>query len=132
MASPRVIGAEHVEGARARGRIRMEILPGDIVTDMARETAARLGVTLIDGPLEAPVRPRTDGATAARRTLYRRSPRWTAPKVSQRREARRFSKIAFVGAGGVGANAAHLAAQADMAARLTLIDIAPGAAAATA
>jgi len=82
--------------------------------------------------VEAPARPRTAGATAARRTLLRRSPRWTSPTVATRREARRFHKIAFVGAGGVGANAAHLAAQADMAARLTLVDIAPGAAAATA
>lgn len=128
----RVLGAEQVEEARRRGRVTLELLPGDIVTAMARETAERLGVALLDGPLEAPARHRTDGATAGRRALWRRSPRWTAPSRAAPRGARRFGKIAFVGAGGVGGAAAHLAAQADMAERLTLIDIAPGAAAATA
>jgi malate dehydrogenase len=46
--------------------------------------------------------------------------------------ARRFSKIALVGAGGVGGNIAHLAAMADMAEEIALIDTAPGTAAAMA
>ena len=70
--SGRVVGSEQVEEARRRGRIVFEVLPGDIVTAMARETAERLGVTLADGPLEAPARHRTDGATAARRAMWRR------------------------------------------------------------
>lgn len=127
----RVIGSELIEDARQRGRVVFEILPGDIVTDVARESAARLGLRLVDGPLEAPAPVMTDGATSMRRTLYRRSPKWVAPKAPSRR-ARRFTKLALIGAGGVGGNIAHLAANADMAAEITLIDIAPGLAAATA
>ena len=128
----RVIGAEHIEDARQRSRIVFEVLAGDIVTDLARETAARLGIKLVDGPLEKPTVSRTDGGTAMRRGLYRRSPKWVAPKAGVKRTARRFAKIALVGAGGVGGNIAHLAAVADMADEIALIDIAPGMAAATA
>lgn len=128
----RVIGSEHIEDARQRSRIVFEVLASDIVTDLARETAARLGIKLVDGPLEKPTVARTDGGTAMRRGLYRRSPKWVALKAGVKRTARRFSKIALVGAGGVGSNIAHLAAMADMADEITLIDIAPGIAAATA
>lgn len=65
----RVIGAEDIAAARARGRDRLEILPDDIVTDVAREAAHRLGVKLLDGPLPKPSTHRTDGATALRRSL---------------------------------------------------------------
>ena len=130
--SRRVVGAEHVEAARARGRKVLEILPGDIVTLMAHETAARLGMALVDGPLAAPTPHRTDGATSSSRVLYRRSSRWSAPRQSERREAKRLVKLALVGAGGVGGNIAHLAANQDIADEIALIDIAPGLAAATA
>lgn len=132
MAAPRVIGAEHVEDARQRGRIVLEILPGDIVTALASETAARLGIRLVDGPIEMREHPRTDGRISANRVLYRRSPKWSAPRPQSDRRARRFAKIALVGAGGVGANVAHLAAMADLAEEIALIDIAPGLAASTA
>ncbi len=128
----RVIGTEHIEQARQRSRIVFEILPDDIVTDLARETAARLGIRLVDGPLEKPSVARTDGNTAMRRGLYRRGAKWAAPKPVNQRNVRRFTKIALIGAGGVGGNIAHLAAMADMADEITLIDIAPGMAAATA
>ncbi|MEJ6710483.1 MAG: malate dehydrogenase [Amylibacter sp.] len=128
----RVIGTEHIEQARQRSRIVFEILPDDIVTDLARETAARLGIRLVDGPLEKPSVARTDGNTAMRRGLYRRGAKWAAPKPVKQRNVRRFTKIALIGAGGVGGNIAHLAAMADMADEITLIDIAPGMAAATA
>ncbi|MGB0926370.1 MAG: malate dehydrogenase [Pikeienuella sp.] len=128
----RVIGAEDVAAARAKGRDRLEILPDDIVTDVAREAAHRLGVKLLDGPLPKPSTHRTDGATALRRSLYRRSSRWVAPIPSDARGARRLGKLALVGAGGVGGNIAHLAAMKDLAETITLIDIAPGIAAATA
>ena len=52
--SPRVIGAEHITDARRRGRQVMEVLPGDIVTQLAREAAENSRITLIDGPLEKP------------------------------------------------------------------------------
>lgn len=128
----RVIGSEHIEDARQRGRIVFEVLDGDIVTALARESAVRLGIKLVDGPLETVAQPKTEGGTALRRGLYRRGPKWITPRAPVTRNARRFSKIALVGAGGVGSNIAHLAANADMADEITLIDIAPGMAAATA
>ncbi len=130
--SGRVVGSELIEDARQRGRIVFEILPGDIVTDVAREMAQRVGIKLVDGPLEKPQTIASDGNTAMRRGLYRRGAKWVAPARNIRPSARRFSKIALIGAGGVGGNIAHLAAMADMADEITLIDIAPGLAAATA
>lgn len=128
----RVISAEAVTEARTRQRNLIEVLPGDIVTAEARDQAERLGIRLVDGPLEKPQPVRTDGNTSMRRALWRRSPRWVAPSNRISHAPRRFRKIAFIGAGGVGANAAHLCANADMAEELTLIDIALGVAEATA
>ena len=122
----RVIGSEHIEQARQRGRIVFEVLPGDIVTTLATETAQRLGVELHEGPLAKPVHPQTDGRTSMRRALYKRSPKWIAPSFSKSNKAKRFSKIAIVGAGGVGANIAHLVANQHIADEIALIDIAPG------
>ena len=131
MVASRVIGVDSIEDARRRGRIILEVLPNDIVTALAKETAERVGVKLVDGPIEKPLAPRTDGVIAQQRALYRRSPKWKTPTRTLRKAAR-FAKIAFVGAGGVGANVAHLAALADMAVELALIDITPGLAAALA
>jgi len=128
----RVVGSELINDARQRGRIVFELLPGDIVTAIARETAERIGIKLIDGPLEKPQAVRTDGITAMRRILHRRGAKWAAPTRGAQTKARRFSKIAMIGAGGVGGNIAHLAAMADMADEIALIDIAPGLAASTA
>ena len=69
MAQSRVIGADAIEDARRRGRIVFEVLPNDIVTALASETAERLGMKLVDGPLEKPLAPRTDGAIAQQRAL---------------------------------------------------------------
>jgi malate dehydrogenase len=131
MTQGRVIGTDAVEEARQRGRLIVEVMPGDIVTALARESAARLGLKLVDGPVEMPAPVRTDGATAMRRSLYRRAPKWQAPSRSPRK-ARKLGKLVLIGAGGVGGNIAHLASQADMAEEIVLIDIAPGMAAATA
>ena len=131
MATPRVIGSDAVEDARRRGRIVFEVLPGDIVTALARETAERVGISLVDGPLERPEPPRTDGAVSMHRVLYRRSPKWVAPSRAPRK-ACRLGKLALIGAGGVGGNIAHLAAMADIADEVALIDITPGLAASTA
>ncbi len=128
----RVIGSEQVNEVRARGRQLLEILPGDIVTDLAQEAASRLGIELREGPLERPAVIKTDGNTNLRRGLYRRNPRWVAPQASATREPRRIGKLALIGAGGVGANIAHLIANADAARDIVLIDIAPGLAEATA
>ena len=132
MGARRVIGSEHIEAARKGGRLTVEILPGDILTPLAEETAARLGVGLVQGPIERAAVVRTDGATAVRRGLYRRSPKWTAPTPAVSRQARRLKKLALVGAGGVGANIGMLAAEAGLARDITLIDITPGLAEATA
>ena len=131
MSELRVIGAEAVEDARQRGRLVVEVMPGDIVTALAKETAERLGLKLVDGPIEMPAPVRTDGNTSMRRGLYRRSPKWHAPSRAPGK-ARRLGKLALIGAGGVGGNIAHLAAMRDMAEEIALIDIAPGVAAATA
>ncbi len=133
MVQPRVIGAEHIQDAYQRGRIVFEVFSDDIVTDLAFETAARLGIRLTDGPLEKPAVVKTDGAKALMRGLYRSSSRWVNPhKNSPRRQIQRFSKLALVGTGGVGANIAHLAAMQNMADEIMLIDIVPGIAAAIA
>jgi malate dehydrogenase len=128
----RVIGAEHVSEAHQRGRIVIEVLPGDIVTAQARDSAERLKIRLVEGPLEKPAVVRTDGATSMRRSLYRRSPKWVAPRPQETRNARRLSRLALVGAGGVGTNIGHLAANADIADEIVLIDVAPGIAASVA
>lgn len=127
MAKPRrVIGAEHVQAERAKGRVSMEILPGDIVTAQAEESAVRLGLKLVPGPLERPPAYRTDGSTALRRALFRRSPRWAAPQRRMPKPCSRFDKIAFVGCGAVGANTAHLVANCSAADEIALVDITPG------
>lgn len=127
----RVIGAEHITGAHRSGRQVLEVLSGDIVTDLARETAARLGINLVEGPLERPAVQRVDGASSMMRSLYRRAPRWISPERGRaagqaRGPARRISKLGLIGAGGVGANIAHLAANGDIADRIVLCDIVPG------
>ena len=134
MSTGRVIGTDTVEDARRRGRIIVEVMPGDIVTALAWESAEQLGMKLVEGPIEMPKPPRTDGKILMRRSLYRHAPKWQAPSRAPRK-ARRMGKIAMIGAGGVGGNIAHLAAMADMAdmaEEITLIDIAPGMAAALA
>ena len=115
-----------VSEAHQRGRRIIEVMPGSIITAVARETAERLDMDLVDGPLETPVHPATDGATAMRRALQRRNPRWVTPQLTPLAGARRLSRIALVGAGGVGANVAHLAANRTLAEEIVLLDIAPG------
>ena len=62
----RVVGSELIEDARQRGRIVFELLPGDIITDIARETAARIGIRLVEGPIETPAPLRSAGNTSWR------------------------------------------------------------------
>lgn len=131
MSQARIIGSDTIQEARRKGRVVFELLPGDIVTALARETAERVGINLIDGPIERPALHRTDGRVATARGLYRRGARWMAPSRAPRK-AHRLGKLALIGAGGVGSNIAHLAALRDMAAEIMLIDIVPGLAAATA
>ena len=121
-----VIGAEHVEAAGRRGRRFIEVQPGSIVTDQARDTAARWNVALRSGPLDRPAVARPDGAAALYRGLYRRNPKWMPSSPTAGRGPVRFARIAIVGAGGVGAGVAHLAANAGVAEEIVLVDIVPG------
>lgn len=128
MSPVRVIGSETLEEARRKGRISFEVLPGDIVTSLARESAERIGIRLVEGPLERPAPPRADGKTAMRRALHRRSPRWAPPSRAPRK-ARKISRLALIGAGGVGSALAHLAAIGGVAREIAILDVAPGLAA---
>ena len=122
----RVIGSEHVTEASAKGRKSFELLPGDIVTPMARESAGRLGVQLVEGPLEKPSVSKTGGAISMCRVLHRRSPKWISPRPAAVRGAGRLGKLGLIGAGGVGASIAHLAANNDICDNVALVDIVPG------
>ena len=122
----RVIGAEHVERASRRGRRWLEVLPGAIVTDQARDSAARLRVSLRAGPLDRPAAPAPDGAAALVRGLYRRGAKWMPPGRPKGRSPVRFGRLALIGAGGVGANVAQLAASAGMAEEIVVVDVVPG------
>lgn len=121
-----VIGEEDVVSVWQGGARLLAVDPAAVITVSAREAAERLGVELRIGPLEQPARAATDGATAARRLLYRRRPGWVAPRAPRGLTPRRLGRIAIVGAGGVGSNTAQLAATGDMAAEVALIDLVPG------
>jgi len=133
MSEPRrVIGVDHVTQAHARQRDHLEVLSNDIITDLARESAQRLGIELRLGPAPRIQTPRADGATQLQRQLLRRSPKWSAPKQRGNVNVPSLNKLVVIGAGGVGSNIAHLAANSELAKEIALIDIAPGVAAATA
>ena len=121
-----VVGEADVVSAWRSGARTVAIAPGAVITVLAREAAARLGVALHVGPLEEPATAATDGATAARRLLYRRHPGWVAPQPLRGLTPTRLNRLAIVGAGGVGANTAHLAASSGTADEITLIDLVPG------
>jgi malate dehydrogenase len=127
----RVIGTEHIARAHSQKLKQLEIRKNDIVTDLARESAAQLGVELVIGPLPRPSVIKSDGATQTQRTLFRRSPKWSAPEPTKN-DCPPINRLAVVGVGGVGGNIAHLAANSELARHIALIDITPGIAAATA
>ncbi|MDH5520795.1 MAG: hypothetical protein OEZ14_09725, partial [Acidimicrobiia bacterium] len=131
-AAGRVIGDADVQEARRRGADRVVVTEADIITSQARDSAERLDIRFLRGPLEQPAVAAVDGPTAMRRALYRRNPRWMTPGIPTGAEPGSFRRVAFVGAGGVGVNTALLAAAGSIADELVLIDIVPGSAAATA
>jgi malate dehydrogenase len=124
-----VITEQVIRDAARDGRRRVPVGEGDLVSPLAPEVAARLGIELVRGPLEAPAPVTTDPARAIRRALYRRAPKWVAAGPRRGGRPARFERIAFVGAGAVGATTAHLAAMESLADELVLIDIVPGLAA---
>ena len=131
MSVSRVIGTQTVEQAHQQRRSVVEVMPNDIVTALAAETAERLGLEFVNGPIRVKRPPVTDGHTAMRRGLFRRSAKWVAPSM-KKYPARRLSKLALIGVGGVGANIAQLAAMSDIAEEIALVDVTPGLAAAVA
>ena len=127
-----VIANEQIVDAHRRGRLHVEILPGDIITAQARETAGRLNIKLLDHPVEKSAVPRVDGAVSMRRILYRRHPGWKPPQRRLADYPRTLTRLAVVGIGGVGMNVAHLAANQNIAEEIALIDVLPGLAESTA
>ncbi len=127
-----ILSEYDVRQALAAGRRYLYLEPGTVVSPAAADAAASLGLELRSGP-EAPLAlPAIDHGRAMARTLYRRSPRWVAPTTRRGMLPARFGRIAFVGAGAVGATTAHLAGAAGMADELVLVDVVPGLAAAVA
>jgi malate dehydrogenase len=127
-----VVGEEHVRRAFHRGQRRLVVANEDIVTPQALDALERLGIEIVRGPLERPAPIGSDPGRAVRRGLYRRGARWIAPEPRRGLKATRFARLGFVGAGGVGAATAHLAAVAAIADELILVDIVPGLAASVA
>ncbi len=127
-----VIVDELVRDAYQRGRVQIEVKPGDIVTAQARDTAERLKIKLLEQPLERPFPHKTNGTAAQQRILYRRNPGWQAPIQQSSQLARKISKLAIIGVGGVGAHLAHLATMKEIAHEIALNDVLPGSAEATA
>ncbi|MDQ4052010.1 MAG: malate dehydrogenase [Actinomycetota bacterium] len=125
--------SEHdVRVAAGRGHRELYVASDAVVTPQALEVADRLGVTVRHGEQPQVTPPTIDPARAVQRLLIRRSPRWVAPAPRAGRTPTRFTRVAFVGSGMVGATAAHLTAISGMADELTIIDVVPGLAAATA
>ena len=123
-----VIAEEQVRDAFRRGRLSIGLKTGDIVTAQALDTAQRLKIKLLDQPEESPPPVQTDGTIAARRALYRRHPGWATPTPATYRRTKTLNKLTLIGAGGVGAHLAHLAANQQIADQISIIDILPGAA----
>jgi len=125
--------SEHdVRAAAGRGVRELYVDRDAVVTPQALEVADRLGVTVRRGAAPQVTPPTIDPARAVQRLLLRRSPRWVAPTSRAGRAPTRFTRVAFVGSGMVGATAAHLTAISGMADELAIIDVVPGLAAATA
>jgi len=127
-----VIGEAEVRRVAATGRREIVVAPGDILTPQARDAIAELGLEIVDRARPAASGPPVDEATAVRRVLFRRSPRWVPPARRQSSHARIFDRIALVGAGMVGTTTAHVLALGGAARELVLVDVAPELAAAVA
>jgi malate dehydrogenase len=127
-----VVGEEHVRDAFRRGERKVVLSNEDIVTPQAIDALERLGLRIVRGPLEKPAPIGADPGRTIRRALYRRGARWIAPDKPRGLTPTRFARLGFIGAGGVGATTAHLAAISGMADEICLIDIVPGLAASVA
>lgn len=120
-----VVGEESVREAHRRGRRKILVEPGAILTPQATDVADRLGVRVQRG-MEITPPLSTDPGRALTRTLYRRHPGFVAPTRRPGLRADAIPRLAVVGAGGVGATLTHLAASAGTADEVVLVDILPG------
>ena len=127
-----VLGELDVRTAARRGERFLHVEAGTVVSPSAREVAERMGIELRAGPPASGAVAGVDHGRAMARGLYRRSPRWVAPEPRRGQLPLRLGRVVFVGAGAVGAAAAHQAAVAAVADQLVLIDVIPGLAAAVA
>ncbi|MGI8517868.1 MAG: malate dehydrogenase [Acidimicrobiia bacterium] len=127
-----VIGEADLIEVWRSGRRKLHVNRRSLVTHQAQDAAARLGIEIIEGPPDQPTLPATDGMAAMRRVLYRSNPRWVASARPRGLNPSTFGRLVIVGAGGVGAGTAHLAANASVADEIVLIDVVPGVAEATA
>ena len=127
-----VVGEQDVMDVWRQGRRTIHVLESTLVTHQARDAAERLGVTIVAGPPDQPFVAATDGSAALRRVLYRSNPRWIPSGPPSGTDPVSFGRLVVVGAGGVGATTAHLAANASMATEIVLIDVVPGVAEAAA
>lgn len=127
-----VVSEHDVRRVAATGRRELFVDVDAVVTPAALEVADRLGLEIRHGAAPVGARPTIDPARAVQRLLLRRSPRWVAPAPRRGAAPTRFTRMAFVGSGMVGATAAHLAAIEGMADEVALVDVVPGLAAATA
>lgn len=127
-----LVSEQDVRTAAGRGHRELFVAADAVVTPQALEVADRLGVTVRHGDQPRATPAAIDPARAVQRLLIRRSPRWVAPPRRAGQAPTRFTRVAFVGSGMVGATAAHLTAVSGMADELALVDVVPGLAAATA
>ena len=127
-----MLGELDVRTAARRGERFLHVEAGTVVSPSAREVAERMGIELRSGRPAPGAVAGIDHGRAVTRGLYRRSPRWVAPEPRRGQRPLRLGRVAFVGAGAVGAAAAHQAAVAAVADQLVIIDVIPGLAAAVA
>lgn len=126
-----VIGEADVKAAAAAGRRELVVTDSDILTPQGRDVASQFGMRIVPAATVATTPPRRDHATAVRRVLFRRSPKWITP-TSSRREGQVLDKVAIIGSGAVGAATGHLLAMNTACSELAMIDIVGGLAASTA
>jgi len=147
----RVWGAEAVEAAQSE----LRIAPGDLVTPLARERAADLGVKIVTGGSGGPGRLRLPGAArssggarplgakpqsainvsgpvpdqAVSGALYRRGAPASCSRSAAGGRAATGGRVMVVGAGHVGMITAARLAEADVFGEIVLVDVVEGLAA---
>src|SRR5262245_37602359 len=121
-----VIGEDVVRDAYRRGQRKVVVDPRDIVTPQALDVVDRLGMRLLRAPAVSAPPLSTDPGRALSRTLYRRHPGFVPAARHRNVRPIRLTKVAILGAGGLGGTLAGLIASSGAAANVVLIDLIPG------